>query len=1005
MRKLQKYISAVLLCAVLVCTVSISVFADSSNVRPMPVYREQEWYSPSAITGTEKGKEVFTFTAVVNGEPMAFRISAPSEGGMRFYTDTDGVFEPESLNELSYSDDPAGYLNISAPDGTRMIVKERENGWELVLLRDSEELLTLSSSDIEIGYRNGINEHIRISAPLSDGEKMYGTGERFNSVNQVGTKLQLWNLDAAYHASDKNLETKVESYINVPFMHSSRGYSFFLNSAYCVDADFGVTDSSRYTLESYGPKFDFYYWTGTPTENVQSYTALTGRSFLPPKWAFSYWAGAAGVVWRASDDGKGEYISVLQNFINGYKKLGIDSLAAIYTESPIMFDSVAYSILKKNNIRMLMWTSGYFDYSEILDTLKITDDEAPVVRSSINNWLYNVKSNDTAFLDHTHPNAKVFMERYLKQYVEWGARGMMVDMGEKITEDSLYYNGMSGAEMHNFSSYYYLKTVNEAMTSLLDGEKDFILFQRSGSAGSQAFGANFTGDNRGDMSGLKQQLNAGLSLSSSGFSVWGGDIGGFNATDSADTYMRWLEFSVFEPLMREHGVATCNPWEFGPEAEEVFKKMYWLRENLIDTIYSAAVNSNRYGTPMAQPLIMAFPEQENLFAIEDEYMFCDNLLVCPVTENSVSSREVTLPSGNWYSLWDGECTEGGVTLTAEAPQSSIPVYLKAGAIMPVTVADTYRLSDSLSDNDSVSALIVTPPDSDTSFEAWDDTGEKSVVYKNLKTSEKSFTVKCASGSETQAIMAYGIIAEKVKADGIYLPKLKSAGKKPGYYIDGTGRTVIILPSGRWNNIEISGESSSGASLNVAEKAIFTDSKNNKETKLLASLKNNDSEYQWSASPLKGTYLMAELDKEYTIDSVALKWGHGYASAYKIEVSFDGKNWSTVLGQTEGDGGTDLLNFEPVRAKFVRFSEFERGGNVPASLYNVSIYEENKTGTSLMSTNAGYFVSSAAALLTASNIPLFAVCSAVAAASLVLICITAVRCIKRRGGKARKNESI
>lgn len=993
--KIKRCLIALITVIAIVCTLCpLGVFAEE---QVYPVKLNVEWHNAEKITSTDCGKDVFTAVSSVNGQELKFYISLPKEGGFRIYTDNDGVFQPESLNEIKYGKDAVGNVTLTAPDNTVVTLKTEGDGWQLTVANGKKQVLSLNNTDILFGFYMGEIEHIKVVSPLGAKDEIYGFGQRFNSVNQVGYKLQLWNLDNVYHSKSTALDDKVYSYINAPILHSTAGYTVFMNSAYCVDADLGVTDKQKFSLESYGPKFDLYYWTNTPLENVQSYTALTGRSFIPPKWAFSYWAGATNHVWKGTDNGKGQYISILQSFLDGYKKLGIPNLEAIYTESVVMFDPTAYNILKRNNTRMLMWTSGYFDFTKILTTLGVIDSEAPVVRQSINDWTYHVVNSDTAFLDHSNPLATEYMKKYLQQYVDWGCRGMMVDMGEKIPEDALYYNGMSGKEMHNFSSYYYLKSVNEAMTELLDGSKDFILFQRSGCAGAQAFGANFLGDNNGKMSGLKQQINAGLSLSASGFGIWGGDIGGFNKTDSADTYMRWLEFSVFEPLMREHGVGTNNPWEFGGDVNNVFVKNYWLRENIIDTIYSSAVNCNLYGTPLAQTLAMAFPKEEELTKVWDEYMFCDNFLVCPVTENNVTTREVTLPKGLWYNLWDGKKINGGQTLTASAPQDRIPVYLKSGAVMPIDVADTFKLQDSMAEG-SFAGLMVTPPEKTNTFEAWDDEGKNSIVYKNSLKDSSTFTITASEKTDIACVLAYGVSADSVCVDGLYLPEIDTLDGSVGYYKDNSGKTVIVLPERKWKSIDIEGIKAESKLNNVAKKAKITDFKNKKENDILASLKNESSEYEWVASgAANSAYLMLELEKEYAIDSLTLKWGSGYAKEYVVEVSTDGEEWYTVYEAEGSSGGIETISFEETDAKYVRIGNFKRGGSVAPALYNVCVYEAADEGFSfsLKGTAFYYEMSKIAMIVTGGSVELLLGVFAMLALSVVFTVVIVIRKIKRK----------
>lgn len=936
----------------------------------MPIIKKLDFYAMSQVEGTEQGEERFTIHLLVNSKKVPLYVSLPAEGGVRIYTDQEGVFKPDFNQKLKYETDSQGNVKVCAEDQSYLILKQQKNDWEMEIGNTDTALVVLKGSELALGFQGEEIQGVRFAAPLEKEEAIYGTGERYNAINQVGNKIQLWNLDTAYHIADGDFSTKVESYNNVPFIHSTKGYSFFFNNSYCIDADFGVADAAKYTLEAQGPKFDFYFWTKSPLENIASYTQLTGRAFVPPKWAFSYWAGAGSSIWRGSDNGKGEYISILQNFIKGYKKLGID-LSVLYGEYPLTTDKVAYSMLKKDNITMLMWNPCYLDYDKIIDSIKVLDTEAPVVRSTLNSWRPSVLDKNTAFIDYTHENAKKFVISQYKQCVDWGMRGLMVDMGEKINPDTIFSNGMTGDEMHNLYAYYYAKTINEAFQEMRNGKEDFVLFERSGYAGSQAYAASFTGDQTSKIYGLKQQLNGGLSMSTSGFTIWGGDIGGYYGTPTADTYIRWLEFSTFQPLMREHGVGknSSNPWEFGATAESVFKNFYWLRENIVDTVYSSAVNSGKYGSLVTAPLIALYPEETALQAVEDEYIFCDNLLVCPVTENDVTSREVTLPSGTWYDLWNGAALEGGQTFVAKAPQSNIPVYLKAGALMPVTVADTFALTDVFDEDTARKAIVVTPTEKETTFEAWDDEGKNSVVYTNQPVSKDTYCIT-ANGEAADHILAYGTLAKSVKVDGVYLPRIESTDKNQiGYYIDGHDKTVIILPDGEWDKVEISTQSISISDLDVSETAIFTDNKNEEETGILKTLHNEDDSKVWVASTAKNTYLQAELEKEYKIDSVSLRWGQGFAASFDIEVSTDGENFETVCEVAERSGGQDVINFAPVKAKYVRITNIKKGTEYPASVYNMAIYKTPNIKKASSNTIM-YFLSTFAKTISGGDMTLF-----------------------------------
>lgn len=248
-------------------------------------------------------------------------------------------------------------------------------------------------------------------------------------------------------------------------------------------------------------------------------------------------------------------------------------------------------------------------------------------------------------------------------------------------------------------------------------------------------------------------------------------------------------------------------------------------------------------------------------------------------------------------------------------------------------------------------------------------------------------------------MAYGVSAKSVCVDGVYLPEIDELDGSVGFYKDNSGKTVIVLPSKKWKQITIENSKMQGERNNVAADATFTDSKNDKENTVLASLKNEEHTYEWKVTGTgKNSYLQAELDKKYNIDSMVLKWGSGYASEYIIEVSDDGESWSTVYEAAEATGGIENISFEPVKAKYVRISGMKRGGNTAASLYNVSIYETLDSGLrlSLKGTSLYYGLSVAAVVVTGGSVPLL-----MAVALMLILAIAAtvtITVIKLKGRK-------
>ncbi len=177
-------------------------------------------------------------------------------------------------------------------------------------------------------------------------------------------------------------------------------------------------------------------------------------------------------------------------------------------------------------------------------------------------------------------------------------------------------------------------------------------------------------------------MTGALNLCACGYSIWGSDLGGYFGFPQPAVYMRWFQFGCFSPLMRPHGTAPRDPWYFGEAAVTNYKFLAWTRENLVNYTYNAAAIAHETGVPIMRSMPVAFPHEQQLAAVGDQYMFGPDLLVAPVV-NEDNFRTIVFPSGVWTSLWDGKTVSGPAKLKVDAPLDTIPVYLKPGAVVPV----------------------------------------------------------------------------------------------------------------------------------------------------------------------------------------------------------------------------------------------------------------------------------------------------------------------------------
>jgi hypothetical protein len=557
----------------------------------------------------------------------------------------------------------------------------------------------------------------------------------------------------------------------------------------------------------------------------------------------------------------------------------------------------------------------------------VSEENLPVAKSTINPWLYTRRP-----IDFTRPDVKDYIRNKWEKYLDWNLRGVMIDYGEFVGEEHQFYNGLSGDQMHNFFSYWYGKAFYEAWSEKLKG--DFITFERSACAGSQQWSANFSGDQSSNYAGLKEQVLGILSLSSCGFSAWGGDIGGHLGIPSPDLYMRWLQFATFSPLMRSHGQPISrDPWAFGEQAETTFQTHYWLRENLLDSIYSAAIRAHNTGSPMVQAMAVAFPGQTAVVNNDNEFLFCDDFLISPVLTENAYYREVTFPEGSWYSLWQGGKVNGGQIVQTDAPQDKIPVYIRQGTVAPVRVAaKTMNLTDSMLDVDTVGVLLVTPPDARRENIQWMDETTKR-VYTNEPLQDGGLRIQAEQPDDTRALLIYGTAASAVKVDGVLLNPISGTPSKAqgaGFYTDGA-KTVILVPDAKWKTVEILG----GDFVDYAKNGVISDSTGSQDC---AKLIDGNVSTGMTLSTRTDYWMAVDLGEEKQLDQVVLKWSSlGHPASYILQISGDNANWTDLSTVEACTGGVETLRISGAKGRYIRLSEVKKGKSAAMNLYGVEVY--------------------------------------------------------------------
>ncbi|HXK19018.1 MAG TPA: TIM-barrel domain-containing protein, partial [Polyangiaceae bacterium] len=281
--------------------------------------------------------------------------------------------------------------------------------------------------------------------------------------------------------------------------------------------------------------------------------------------------------------------------------------------------------------------------------------------------------------------------------------------------------------------------------------KRVYVLTRSGWAGQQRYAAGcWSGDINATNAVFAAQIPAGLSFAISGMPYWTTDIGGYFGTPSEELFTRWLQFGAFNPTFRIHGTAAKELYgaQWTAQGKANMLAVDQLRYRLMPYIYSLAWQVTSAGYTMMRPLVFDFQNDTNVYGIKDQFMFGPAFLVNPVTAAGATSRSVYLPSGTWYDFGTGSTVAGGNKITADAPLSQLPLYVKAGSIIPMGPMIQYATQ-------SIDPLEIRVYEGkDATFTLYEDegdsynyeTGKYATIELSWSESAKQLTISAPAGS-------------------------------------------------------------------------------------------------------------------------------------------------------------------------------------------------------------------------------------------------------------------
>ena len=548
-------------------------------------------------------------------------------------------------------------------------------------------------------YEHGGNI-VKMSKQSKDGESFYGLGDKASHLNLKGRRVENWAMDQyAFHKDQEPLYKVVPFYIG---LHHNKSYGVFFDNTFKTFFDFCHERRNVTSFWAEGGEMNYYFFYGPKMSDVvTTYTHLTGKPELPPMWTLGY------------HQCKWSY----------YPESKVKEITSKFRELKIPCDGIYLDIDYMDGFRCFTWNKEYFPDPKRMvaelakDGFKTVVIIDPGIKIDKDYWVYKealendyfckradgpymkgkVWPGECNFPDYTNPAVREWWAGLFKELIsEIGVKGVWNDMnepavmevpGKTFPPDVRHdYDGnpCSHRKAHNIYGTQMASATYEGVKRFAYPKRPFII-TRSAYSGAQRYTSSWTGDNVASWEHLWIANIQMQRMSMSGMGFTGSDIGGFAEQPSGELYARWIQLGVFHPFCRTHSSGDHGeqePWSFGTEVIDITRKFVELRYQLLPYLYTMFWNYVNDGTPMLKPLVYFDQEDMHTHYRTDEFIFGNQILVCPILEPNAQGRRMYLPKGNWYNYWTNEFVEGKRELWVSTKFDEIPVFVKEGAIIP-----------------------------------------------------------------------------------------------------------------------------------------------------------------------------------------------------------------------------------------------------------------------------------------------------------------------------------
>ena len=551
----------------------------------------------------------------------------------------------------------------------------------------------------EESYEYGGNI-VKMSKSSKDGECFYGLGDKATQMNLKGKRVENFATDQyAYQKDQEPLYKVVPFYIG---LQNKQSYGIFFDNTFRTFFDFCQERRNVTSFWAEGGEMNYYFVYGPQIQDVvTTYTHLTGKPELPPLWVLGY------------HQCKWSY----------YPESKVKEITSKFRELKIPCDAIYLDIDYMEGFRCFTWNKEYFPdpkkmVAELADdgfkTVVIID---PGIKIDKDYWVYQeglekdyfckradgpymkgkVWPGECNFPDYTNPVVREWWAGLFKELIsDIGVKGVWNDMNEPAVMEvpnktfpmdvrhDYDGNPCSHRKAHNIYGTQMARATYHGVKRFAYPKRPFVI-TRSAYSGAQRYTSSWTGDNVATWEHLWIANIQVQRMCISGVGFTGSDIGGFAEQPTGELYARWIQLGVFHPFCRTHSSGdhgNQEPWAFDEEVINITRKFVSLRYQLLPYLYTMFWQYIEEGVPMLKPLVYYDQDDTQTHYRNDEFIFGDQILVCPILEPNAVGRRMYIPRGEWYNYWTNELVIGGREVWIDTKFDEIPLFVKAGAIIP-----------------------------------------------------------------------------------------------------------------------------------------------------------------------------------------------------------------------------------------------------------------------------------------------------------------------------------